>query len=167
MAAASWTMADARRFAAAQRSSRLGRLLSRRGKITKLPPPLSGWTKSARSSGATAAHVPRVVGGGAPVSAARDEVLRRIAAALGPGPRRVVDVPRAYRQDDDPALAAGRAWSTGSSDRLVDYKATSQPRRLRGRPAGRRRGGRSPSAERPDLVVPAGVPDEWLVGSAT
>jgi L-lactate dehydrogenase complex protein LldF len=46
MAAASWTMADPRRFAAAQRSSRLGRLLSRGGRITRLPPPLSRWTRT-------------------------------------------------------------------------------------------------------------------------
>jgi L-lactate dehydrogenase complex protein LldF len=44
MAAASWVMADSRRYAAAQRSSRLGRPLGRRGRIGQLPPPLSAWT---------------------------------------------------------------------------------------------------------------------------
>jgi L-lactate dehydrogenase complex protein LldF len=47
MAAASWTMADADRFARAQRASRAGRLLAgRRGRISSLPPPLSAWTSA-------------------------------------------------------------------------------------------------------------------------
>jgi len=51
MVATAWAMADPRRWAWAQRLSRLGRLLGRpRGKgdraITALPPPLSGWTSS-------------------------------------------------------------------------------------------------------------------------
>ncbi len=44
MAAASWVMADSRRFAAAQRAARMGRVLGRRGQIHRLPPPLSAWT---------------------------------------------------------------------------------------------------------------------------
>ena len=47
MAAAAWAMADPRRFAAAQRASRLGRLLARgRDRLPRLPlpAPLSGWT---------------------------------------------------------------------------------------------------------------------------
>ncbi|GHJ47165.1 iron-sulfur cluster-binding protein [Catellatospora sp. TT07R-123] len=44
MAAASWVMASPRRFAWAGRSARLGRLLARRGRIRRLPPPLSAWT---------------------------------------------------------------------------------------------------------------------------
>ncbi len=44
MTAASWVMADARRYAAAQGSTRLGRLLARGGRIRSLPWPLSGWT---------------------------------------------------------------------------------------------------------------------------
>jgi L-lactate dehydrogenase complex protein LldF len=45
MAAASWVMADPARYAAAQRASRVGRALGRRrGKIRRLPPPLSAWT---------------------------------------------------------------------------------------------------------------------------
>ncbi len=51
MAAASWTMSDSRRFAAAQTASRLGRLLAKgkRGedrRIRSLPGPLSVWTTS-------------------------------------------------------------------------------------------------------------------------
>ncbi len=44
MAAASWVMATPRRFALAQRAAQPGRLLSRRGRITALPPPLAAWT---------------------------------------------------------------------------------------------------------------------------
>ena len=44
MAAAAWVMADPRRFAAAQRAARAGRLLGRRGRIAALPPPLAAWT---------------------------------------------------------------------------------------------------------------------------
>ena len=48
MRAMAWTMADPRRYAAAQRAAGLGRLLVRRGRMPALPWPLSGWT-SARS----------------------------------------------------------------------------------------------------------------------
>jgi L-lactate dehydrogenase complex protein LldF len=45
MAAASWVMASPARFEAAQRAGRSGRLLGRRrGRIRRLPPPLSAWT---------------------------------------------------------------------------------------------------------------------------
>jgi len=46
MAAASWVMASPARYAAAQRSGRLGRPLGRNGRISRLPPPLSAWTLS-------------------------------------------------------------------------------------------------------------------------
>ena len=46
MAAASWVMADPKRFATAEKASRAGRLLSRRGRFRSLPPPLSAWTTS-------------------------------------------------------------------------------------------------------------------------
>jgi L-lactate dehydrogenase complex protein LldF len=47
MAAAAWTMSRPGRFAAAERAGRLGRLVGRRrGRISTLPPPLSGWTAS-------------------------------------------------------------------------------------------------------------------------
>jgi L-lactate dehydrogenase complex protein LldF len=46
MAAASWVMSDPKRFAAAEKASRAGRLLARRGKFRSLPPPLSAWTSS-------------------------------------------------------------------------------------------------------------------------
>jgi L-lactate dehydrogenase complex protein LldF len=47
MAAAAWAMGDSRRWRLAGRTGRLGRLLARRrGRISALPPPLSGWTGS-------------------------------------------------------------------------------------------------------------------------
>jgi L-lactate dehydrogenase complex protein LldF len=52
MAAASWVMASPVRWHAAQNASRLGRLISRRGRIRRLPPPLAAW------SGARDAPVP-------------------------------------------------------------------------------------------------------------
>jgi L-lactate dehydrogenase complex protein LldF len=44
MAAASWVLAKPARYQAGQRAGRLGRLLSRDGRIRRLPPPLAGWT---------------------------------------------------------------------------------------------------------------------------
>jgi L-lactate dehydrogenase complex protein LldF len=46
MAAASWVMASPRRFAAAERLARILRLWSRRGQLTRLPPPLRAWSIS-------------------------------------------------------------------------------------------------------------------------
>jgi L-lactate dehydrogenase complex protein LldF len=47
MAAAAWAMGEPRRWRLAGRAGRLGRLLARgRGRISSLPPPLSGWTAS-------------------------------------------------------------------------------------------------------------------------
>jgi L-lactate dehydrogenase complex protein LldF len=46
MALTAWAMANPARFRLAQRLLRLGRLLSRRGRIRSLPPPLSRWTSS-------------------------------------------------------------------------------------------------------------------------
>jgi L-lactate dehydrogenase complex protein LldF len=47
MAAASWVMSSPARFAAAEKASRMARLLGRKsGRISTLPPPLSGWTAS-------------------------------------------------------------------------------------------------------------------------
>jgi L-lactate dehydrogenase complex protein LldF len=44
MAAAAWAMSSHKRFAAAERAMRAGRLLGRRGRIKGLPPPMSAWT---------------------------------------------------------------------------------------------------------------------------
>ena len=44
MAAASWVMAKPARYRAGQQAGRLGRLLSRDGRIRRLPPPLARWT---------------------------------------------------------------------------------------------------------------------------
>jgi L-lactate dehydrogenase complex protein LldF len=46
MAAAAWVMAKPARFRLGTRLLRLGRLLGRRGRIRRLPPPLSGWTQA-------------------------------------------------------------------------------------------------------------------------
>jgi L-lactate dehydrogenase complex protein LldF len=46
MAAASWTMESATRFDLAERSMRAGRALARKGRIRRLPPPLSAWSKA-------------------------------------------------------------------------------------------------------------------------
>ena len=50
MSGLAWTMASPRRWTAALRAARLGRVLGRRGRnkgrISALPPPLSGWTGS-------------------------------------------------------------------------------------------------------------------------
>jgi len=46
MAAASWTMRGHRRFALAEKLLRLGRLIARRGRIRRLPPPMAGWTEA-------------------------------------------------------------------------------------------------------------------------
>jgi L-lactate dehydrogenase complex protein LldF len=45
MTAARWTMLSSRRWAAALRAGRFGRVLGRsRNRISRLPPPLSAWT---------------------------------------------------------------------------------------------------------------------------
>ncbi|WP_117212051.1 LutB/LldF family L-lactate oxidation iron-sulfur protein [Allorhizocola rhizosphaerae] len=46
MAGVAWAMAGPRRFRFAEFLLRLGRLLGRRGRIRRLPPPLSAWTAS-------------------------------------------------------------------------------------------------------------------------
>lgn len=46
MGALAWIMTSARRFAAAERLSGIGRLIARNGWIRKLPPPLSGWSRN-------------------------------------------------------------------------------------------------------------------------
>ncbi|MFJ8581750.1 LutB/LldF family L-lactate oxidation iron-sulfur protein [Micromonospora sp. NPDC093277] len=46
MAATAWVMSTPRRFRAGELGLRLGRLLGRRGRIRRLPPPLSAWTKA-------------------------------------------------------------------------------------------------------------------------
>ncbi|NUR73882.1 MAG: lactate utilization protein [Hamadaea sp.] len=42
--AVAWTMGSARRFRFGEQLLRLGRLIARRGRIRRLPPPLSAWT---------------------------------------------------------------------------------------------------------------------------
>ena len=46
MAATAWVMSTPRRFRAGEFGLRLGRLLGQRGRIRRLPPPLSAWTNA-------------------------------------------------------------------------------------------------------------------------
>jgi L-lactate dehydrogenase complex protein LldF len=46
MRSLSWTMSDSRRWRRALRASRIGRLVAREGRIRRLPPPLSLWTRA-------------------------------------------------------------------------------------------------------------------------
>ena len=46
MEMAAWAMSGPARFGAAQRGGRIARLAGRRGRIRRLPPPLSGWTSA-------------------------------------------------------------------------------------------------------------------------
>jgi L-lactate dehydrogenase complex protein LldF len=46
MAAASFVLAEPGRYAAAQRASRLGRILGRNGRLRRLPPPLRAWSRA-------------------------------------------------------------------------------------------------------------------------
>jgi L-lactate dehydrogenase complex protein LldF len=46
MAATAWVMANPRRFKAAESGSKAGRLVSRGGRIRRLPAPLSAWTSA-------------------------------------------------------------------------------------------------------------------------
>ena len=153
MAAASWVMSDPKRFAAAERASRAGRVLARRGSAR--PDPFAAAaavgldvvaathrhhrTETFREWWArTRGPRRRVVTGSGADGAARAEVLRRIRTANArAGVREVPAVERAYR--------ASGEHPPGSPDvldlfehRLVDYKA-SVTRTTGGRPARRRR----------------------------
>jgi len=46
MKAAAWVMANDRRFAVAEKASRVGRVVARDGSFHRLPPPLNAWTGS-------------------------------------------------------------------------------------------------------------------------
>ncbi len=96
------------------------------------------------------------------MSAARDDVLRRIRTALGEGPRRRIDVPRDYRQDDDLAMT-NDAVVGRLEDRLIDYKATVR-RVASGAEVGDAIAAALAERGVQHLVVPAGLPEEWLVG---
>ena len=110
------------------RAGRLGRLLSRRrGRISSLPPPLSGWTAQPRPSGSTDRDVPRLVGAHPrrrwSAMSARDDVLARIRSANVTGRAVPVDVPRDYAATG-PDAPGSTAVVDLLEDRLVDYKAT-------------------------------------------
>jgi L-lactate dehydrogenase complex protein LldF len=46
MAATAWVVASPKRFVAAEAATKVGRLVSRGGTISSLPPPLSAWTSA-------------------------------------------------------------------------------------------------------------------------
>ncbi len=124
MAAASWVMSDPRRFAAAQRSSRAGRAARRdpagsprcRRRWPPGPGPATRRARQPRRSangGATSA-------GRSPMSA-REEMLGRIRAALGPGEPAAGDAaPPGYRTAGQ--LARGPLLDL-LAERLADYRA--------------------------------------------
>jgi L-lactate dehydrogenase complex protein LldG len=99
---------------------------------------------------------------------ARDEMLARVRAALGDAPRPQVDVPRAYRQagapgPDDPLERF--------ADRLLDYGAGLRHAAPDGVAAAvaaalaagvQRRRALGMTGERPRVVVPSGLDQEWL-----
>ena len=63
MAAAGWVMAEPRRYTAALRAARPGRILAAaRDRIRALPPPLSAWTASRDAPKPPDRDVPRLVG---------------------------------------------------------------------------------------------------------
>jgi L-lactate dehydrogenase complex protein LldG len=150
--AASVAMRSPRRWRLAERTMVLGRLFSRRGHIHRLPPPLRKWTVSRDLPGAAAAHLPTVVGEA--MTAAREEVLARIRAAIGSTTPEVV--PRAYTGAADEAGAVDLLI-----DRLLDYRA----RVDRVSPAGVRDAiaavGTGP------FVVPPGLDTGWTTGLDT
>ena len=79
MGLAAWTFAARRRLRAAQRVGRIAQLpFVRGGRIRRLPPPLSGWTRSRDLRPRRAVELPRLVAGA--VNDARTEILARIAA---------------------------------------------------------------------------------------
>ncbi len=93
-----------RSFRFAQAVARLARPFARRGRIRRLPPPLSGWT---RSRDLRAAHERDVHGVVEPsVSSAREAVLERVRAAISG--TEAVSVDRAYRRDGERAHDAVR-----------------------------------------------------------
>ena len=88
MAAASWVMADPRRFAAAQRAGPGRAPAGRGGRIRSLPPPLSAWTGARDAARPAGQDLPAVVARLRPGSGmnAREEVLARVRTALGADP---------------------------------------------------------------------------------
>ena len=124
MAAASWVMADPRRYAAAQRAGRSGRALSRGGRIRALPPPLSAWTRGPRRARSPGQDVPAMVARvrPGPVVTPRDEVLARIRAALGgDGAAAPEAPPAAYRTSGD---LHGEPLLDLLAERLAHYRAS-------------------------------------------
>ena len=152
MTSAAWTMSNPRRWRYALRSARAGRVLGRtRGRISTLPPPLSGvdgeprpaappkqsfrdwWSRDARWLAVSA----------------RDEVLRPGAAGPG-GPARTPLGASATDRGPARRMTPTDACSTCWPERLVDYRAVVHrasaatvaswsrlPRRARRRDAGR------------------------------
>ena len=126
MAAMSYVWSDSKRWALAQRLSRLGRLLGRRGRITRLPFPGSRWTASRDAPVPPTAVLPRVVG---QAMTARDEVLARVRKALGAAGRRPRRAPRLPPVRHAVArLTWSSCWPTGCSTTRRRYGTATRPR---------------------------------------
>lgn len=104
------------------------------------------------------------------MTAARDEVLARIRAALGGDSGEPVAIPRDYRRTGSEAPGAPALLDL-FTDRLVDYKATVYRATLEGAGPSSVAGtiatalaGLVPPGGR--IVVPAGLPAEWVPDGA-
>ncbi|MGZ4429526.1 MAG: lactate utilization protein C, partial [Nocardioidaceae bacterium] len=96
------------------------------------------------------------------MTAARDEVLARVRAALGPRPRDPVsDVPRGYRRAGAHPPGSAEAIDL-LAERLVDYKATVRRADDAGIPQAV---AAALAAALPDggpVVIPPGLPAGWV-----
>jgi iron-sulfur cluster protein len=176
---------SARAFERAQAAARLGsRPLSRRGRIGRLPWPMSGWTdtrdlpeppketfrdwwrreRGGHANAKTEAVGARVVDFPAygrenrPIAErgdARSAILARIQAALKDRPK-AVEVPRGYRQTaDEPRTPVIARFS----DRVGEYRATVRSATRTELKAVIEEMCRDAGADR--LAVPADLPDDW------
>ena len=164
MHAAAIAMTTPGRFKLAERALGVGRVLAgRKGRISTLPWPMSGWT-NARDVPAPPAETfrqwwARTHGDGSLMDA-REEVLARLRTARDDGaPTAPVVVPRTYRPAGRYAARhrGGRRPARRDPDRLPRDRAAGGRPRPTSRPPWRRS-----SSPAPSVVVPPGVPEAWL-----